>query len=124
MTLTVNMSNTVTVAGGNPTLTLNDGGTASYTGGSGTSALTFSYTVAAGQEHARPERNSIQSRQRHHQGCERPAGTLQIDTTAPTVSQAIASPPAIAPHRGPAGIGPSSPIRARNARCVGAELGR
>ena len=32
-----------------PTLTLNDGGTATYTGGSGTNALTFSYTVAAGQ---------------------------------------------------------------------------
>ena len=28
---------------------LNDGGTATYTGGSGTNALTFSYTVAAGQ---------------------------------------------------------------------------
>ena len=39
----------MTVAGGTPTLTLNDGGTATYTGGSGTNALTFSYTVAAGQ---------------------------------------------------------------------------
>ena len=39
----------MTVAGGTPTLTLNDGGTATYTGGSGTSALTFSYTVGAGQ---------------------------------------------------------------------------
>ena len=28
---------------------LNDGGTATYTSGSGTNALTFSYTVAAGQ---------------------------------------------------------------------------
>ena len=35
--------------GGTPTLTLNDGGTASYVSGSGTSALVFSYTVAAGQ---------------------------------------------------------------------------
>ena len=42
----------MTVAGGTPTLTLNDGGTATYTGGSGTSALTFSYTVAAGQNTA------------------------------------------------------------------------
>ena len=49
MTLTVNMSEAVTVAGGTPTLTLNDGGTASYTGGSGTNTLTFSYTVGAGQ---------------------------------------------------------------------------
>ena len=47
--LTLNMSEAVTVVGGAPTLTLNDGGTATYTGGSGTSALTFSYTVAAGQ---------------------------------------------------------------------------
>ena len=37
----------MTVAG-TPTLTLNDGGTATYTGGSGTNALTFSYTVGAG----------------------------------------------------------------------------
>ena len=52
VTLTVNLSEAVTVAGGTPTLTLNDGGTATYTGGSGTSALTFSYTVAAGQNTA------------------------------------------------------------------------
>ena len=49
VTLTLNLSAAVTVAGGTPTLTLNDGGTATYTGGSGSSALTFSYTVAAGQ---------------------------------------------------------------------------
>ena len=49
ITLTLNLSEVVTVAGGTPTLTLNDGGTATYTGGSGTNALTFSYTVAAGQ---------------------------------------------------------------------------
>ena len=46
VTLTLNMSEAVTVAGGTPTLTLNNGGTATYTGGSGTNALTFSYTVA------------------------------------------------------------------------------
>ena len=49
VTLTLNLSEAVTVAGGTPTLTLNDGGTATYIGGSGTNALTFSYTVAAGQ---------------------------------------------------------------------------
>ena len=42
----------MTVAGGTPTLTLNDGGTATYSGGSGTNALTFSYTVGAGQNTA------------------------------------------------------------------------
>ena len=40
---------TVNTTGGSPTLSLNDGGTATYVGGSGTSALTFSYTVGAGQ---------------------------------------------------------------------------
>src|SRR5207302_1095929 len=49
VTLTVNLSEAVMVAGGTPTLSLNDGGTATYTGGSGSSALAFSYTVAAGQ---------------------------------------------------------------------------
>ena len=49
VTLTVNLSEAVTVSGGTPTLTLNDGGTATYASGSGTSALTFTYTVAAGQ---------------------------------------------------------------------------
>ena len=47
--LTLDLNEAVTVTGGTPTLSLNDGGTATYTGGSGTSALTFSYTVAAGQ---------------------------------------------------------------------------
>ena len=48
VTLTLGFSSAVTVAG-TPTLTLNDGGTATYASGSGTGALTFSYTVAAGQ---------------------------------------------------------------------------
>ena len=54
VTLTLNMSEVVTVntSGGTPTLTLNDGTTATYTGGSGTSALVFSYTVGAGQNTA------------------------------------------------------------------------
>ena len=56
VTLTLNLSEAVTVAGGTPTLTLNDGGTATYTSGSGTSALTFSYTVGAGQNTRRPAR--------------------------------------------------------------------
>ena len=50
--MTLNLSEAVTVAGGTPTLTLNDGGTATYISGSGTSALTFSYTVGAGQNTA------------------------------------------------------------------------
>ena len=46
------MNEAVTIAGGTPTLALNNGGAATYTGGSGTNALTFSYTVAAGQDTA------------------------------------------------------------------------
>ena len=49
VTLTLAMSEVVTVSGGTATLTLNDGGAAIYVGGSGTDALTFSYTVTAGQ---------------------------------------------------------------------------
>ena len=50
ITLTLTMSEAVTVTGGTPTLTLNDGGTATYTGGSDRhQSLTFSYTVAAGE---------------------------------------------------------------------------
>ncbi len=51
ITITVDFSSAVTVdtSGGTPTLALDSGGLATYTGGSGSSALTFSYTVAAGQ---------------------------------------------------------------------------
>ena len=56
----------MTVAGGTPTLTLNDGGTATYTGGSGTNALTFSYTVAAGQNTLWPDSDRGQSQLRDH----------------------------------------------------------
>ena len=59
--LTLNFSEAVTVAGGTPTLTLNDGGTATYASGSGTNALTFNYTVAAGQNAARSDGDSGQS---------------------------------------------------------------
>ena len=53
VTLTLTMSEAVTVAGGAPTLTLNDGGTATYSTGSGTNVLTFNYTVAAEPEYIR-----------------------------------------------------------------------
>src|SRR5262249_7382579 len=47
ITLTLDFSAAVTVTG-TPTLALNDGGNATYVGGSGTNALTFTYTVGAG----------------------------------------------------------------------------
>ena len=49
VTITVDLSGTVTVAGGTPKLMLNDGGTATYASGSGTDALNFNYAVLAGQ---------------------------------------------------------------------------
>ena len=61
LTLTLAMSENVTVTG-TPTLTLNDGGTASYVSGSGTSALVFSYTVAAGQNTAGLEVTAVTRR--------------------------------------------------------------
>jgi Ca2+-binding RTX toxin-like protein len=46
--ITLAFSSAIDVSG-SPQLTLNDGGVASYASGSGTSRLSFSYTVAAGQ---------------------------------------------------------------------------
>ena len=48
VTYSIALSEAVTVSG-TPQLMLNDGGTASYASGTGTSTLTFVYTVAAGQ---------------------------------------------------------------------------
>ena len=95
VTLTVNMSEAVTVAGGTPTLSLNNGGTASYSGGTGT-ALTFSYTVGAGQDIGdlavtsfNPNGATLQDAAGNNASLSgavsNPAGTLQIDTTAPAV---------------------------------------
>ncbi len=49
VTLTLDTSEAVVVAGGVPVLTLNDGGTARYVSGSGSAALVFIGTVAAGE---------------------------------------------------------------------------
>jgi large repetitive protein len=50
VTFDLNMAEAWTVAGGTPSLTLSSGGSAAFAGGSGTSTLTFSYTVASGQQ--------------------------------------------------------------------------
>ena len=100
MTLTVNFSAPVTVntAGGAPTLALNDSGTAAYVGGSGTSALTFSYTVATGQNTSdlvvsslNPNGATIQDATANNADLSaatnyNPAGLLQVDTTPPTIA--------------------------------------
>ena len=92
----------MTVAGGTPTLTLNDGGTATYTSGSGTSALTFSYTVAAGQNTAALTATAVNLNGGTIKDGAGNAASLsltgltqtgpQIDTTAPTISSLTESP--------------------------------
>ena len=102
VTLTVNLSEAVTVAGGTPTLSLNNGGTASYSGGSGSGALTFSYTVGAGQDTGDLAVTSFNLNGATLQDAAgnsaslsgavtNPAGTLQIDTTAPAVTSVVTS---------------------------------
>jgi hypothetical protein len=100
VTLTVNFSSPVTVdtTVGSPTLTLNDGGTATYTGGSGTKALAFSYTVAAGQNTSDLVVSAfnlsgatifdVAANSANLAGATNynPAGMLQIDTKAPTIT--------------------------------------
>src|SRR5207244_4041356 len=101
-TLTLHLSHAVTVAGGTPTLTLNDGGTATYSGGSGTNALTFSYTVGAGQNTADLAVTAVNlgaatikdgagNAANLTGAVTNPSGTLQIDTTTPTVASLVAS---------------------------------
>ncbi len=94
VTLTVTLSEAVTVTGGTPTLKLNDGGTATYTGGSGSNALTFSYTVAAGDNTADLAVTAVNLNAASvtdaagnaavlTAAVTTLAGALQIDTTAP-----------------------------------------
>ena len=102
VTLTLNMSEAVTVAGGTPALTLNDGGTATYISGSRSNALVFSYTVLAGQNTSDLAISAVTlngatitdgaGNNASFSGTLTPAGTLQIDTTTPTVSSVAESP--------------------------------
>ena len=92
---------TVNTSGGTPTLTLNDGGTATYSGGSGTNALTFSYTVGAGQntpdlmvtavnlDGATVQDGAGNAANLSLAGLTQ--GSPQIDTTAPTVTSVVAT---------------------------------
>ena len=103
VTLTLNLSEAVTVAGGTPTLTLNDGGTATYSGGSGaSSALTFSYAVAAGQNTGSLAATKVNLNGATVKDGAGNAANLSmtdlsqsgphIDTTTPTVSSLVESP--------------------------------
>ena len=102
VTLTLNLSEAVTVAGGTPTLTLNDGGTATYSGGSGTNALTFSYTVGAGQNTSALAATAVNLNSATIKDSGGNAANLslsgltqtgpQIDTTTPTITSVTESP--------------------------------
>jgi len=70
VTLSLNMSEAVTVAGGSPTLTLNDGGIATYAGTSA-NTLNFTYTVAAGQNTVDLNGDCVQCERRDPAGCSR-----------------------------------------------------
>ena len=95
VTFTATLNAAVSVSG-TPSLTLNDGGTATYSGGSGTSALTFTYTVASGQNTAdlavmafNSNGSTIKDAATGSIAADlsaivvNPSGILQIDTTAP-----------------------------------------
>jgi autotransporter-associated beta strand protein len=112
VTLTVNFSETVNVdiTDGTPSLALNDGGHAAYTSGSGSNALVFTYTVGAlGSAQNTPNLALVARNAFALNGASisdaagnaavltaangyNPAGTLHIDTTAPTVTKVVTSP--------------------------------
>jgi hypothetical protein len=107
VTLTVKFGQAVTVGGVTPAttpfLTLNDLGTATYTGGSGTTALTFVYTVAAGQNTPDLTVTGLNLNGATIQdgagniavlsgAVTNPSGILKIDTPSPTVTGVVPSP--------------------------------
>ena len=103
VTLTVNLSEAVTISGGTPILSLNDGGTATYQGGSGSTALTFTYTIQPGQNIAdlavtgsslggATILDAAGNAADLSGAVTNPSGTLQIDTTAPTLLSVSATP--------------------------------
>jgi len=87
-------------------LTLNDGGSASYDAAHSTAtSLAFTYKVAAGENAANLAVSGVDLHGAHIQdaagndlvlsGADATFTGLQIDTTAPTVVSATASPPAV-----------------------------
>ena len=103
VTFTVTLDGTVNVSGGTPTLILNDGGVATLTGGSGSNVLTFKYTVANGENtpdlaitgvnlHGATVHDTSGNDADLSGIVVNPAGTLQIDTLAPHLSNIAASP--------------------------------
>jgi hypothetical protein len=102
VTFTLNMNEDVLVdtTNGTPTLSLNDGGIATYSGGSDSNALTFTYTVANGDNTpnlavtaVNLNGGTIQDINGHNALFNAainnpPQGNLQIDTTPPQLTGA------------------------------------
>ena len=93
-TLNTNEDVFIDTTNGTPTLLLNDGGVATFSGGSGSDALTFSYTVADGENTPDLAITAVnmngaaaQDQNGHSASLSaavgNPQGTLQIDTTPP-----------------------------------------
>ncbi|GKQ54703.1 calcium-binding protein [Bradyrhizobium sp. Ce-3] len=102
VTFTVTFDENVTVTG-QPHLLLNDGGVASFVSGSGTNTLTYQYTVAAGENTADlavigSDLNGGTMKDPFNNDADlsgaigNPAGTLQIDTTAPHAASVAVTP--------------------------------
>jgi len=102
VTFHVTLSDPVRVAG-RPVLQLNDGGTATFLAGSGTSTLTFAYTVQAGENtgdlaalSVNLDGATITDSGGHAADLSgargyNPAGILEVDTAAPAVSAVLVS---------------------------------
>ncbi|QOZ32426.1 S-layer family protein [Bradyrhizobium sp. CCBAU 53421] len=102
VTFTLTFDENVTVTG-QPHLLLNDGGFASFVSGSGTNALTYQYTVAAGENtpdlavigsdlHGGTMKDQFNHDADLTGAIGNPAGTLQIDTIAPHLTDITAAP--------------------------------
>ncbi len=100
VTVTLNADKTLVVdtSGGTPYLSLGDGARASYTGGSGTAALTFRYTVGAGDNTTDLTVTGLVGNGgsvTDLAGNQLPPLTadlaLQVDTTAPLVTSLLAT---------------------------------
>ena len=112
VTLTLDMSENVTVntGHGKPTLTLNDGGTATYTGGSGTSALTFSYTVVNGQNTAALAATAINLNGATLQDGAGNAANLSLTGLTQTGPQIVTSAPVVTATNQTVAAGQSVPL--------------
>ena len=100
VTLTLNFSEVVTVAGGRPTLTLNDGGIATYTSGSGSRALSFTCKVAAGQNTPDLAATAVNLNGATitHSGAAANLSLTGLTQTGPQIDTTAPAPPVVANH--------------------------